>query len=66
MKIKDDIILWKEECEKLNKQIQEFDKNSEKTRADVKELSLQVQKLTGIVEQMADSMLALIRQQLGD
>ena len=40
MKIKDDIILWKEECEKLNKQIQEFDKNSEKTRADVKELSL--------------------------
>ncbi len=66
MKIKDDIIIWKEECEKLNKQIQEFDKNSEKTRADVKELSLQVQKLTGIVEQMADSMLALIRQQLGD
>lgn len=66
MKIKDDIILWKEECEKLNKQVQEFDKNSEQARADVKELTSQVQKLTGIVEQMADSMLALIRQQLGD
>ncbi len=66
MKIKDDIILWKEECKKLNEQIQEFDKNSEKARTDVKELTIQVNKLTGIVEQMADYMLALIRQQLGD
>lgn len=66
MKIKDDIILWKEECSKLNKQVQEFDKNSEQTRAEVKELTSQVQKLTAICEQMANAMLALIRQQLGD
>ncbi len=66
MKIKDDIILWKEECTKLKEQIEEFDKNSEKSRADVRELTIQVQKLTTIVEQIADNMIALIRQQLGD
>lgn len=66
MKIKDDIILWKEECTKLKEQIEEFDKNSEKSRADVRELTNQVQKLTTIVEQIADNMIALIRQQLGD
>ncbi len=66
MKIKDDIILWKEECTKLKEQIEEFDKNSEKSRADVRELTIRVQKLTTIVEQIADNMIALIRQQLGD
>lgn len=66
MKIKDYIILWKEECTKLKEQIEEFDKNSEKSRADVRELTSQVQKLTTIVEQIADNMIALIRQQLGD
>ena len=66
MKIEDDIILWKEECTKLKEQIEEFDKNSEKSRADVRELTNQVQKLTTIVEQIADNMIALIRQQLGD
>ncbi len=66
MKIKDDIILWKEECTKLKEQIEEFDKNSEKSRADVRELTIQVQKLTTIVEQIADNMIAIIRQQLGD
>ncbi len=66
MKIKDDIILWKEECTKLKEQIEEFDTNSEKSRADVRELTIRVQKLTTIVEQIADNMIALIRQQLGD
>ena len=66
MKIKDDIILWKEECTKLKEQIEEFDTNSEKSRADVSELTIRVQKLTTTLQQIADNIIALIRQQLGD
>ena len=66
MKIKDDVLQWREEIKKLKQQSEKMLTSSDELRGDVKVLSSQVQNLVKITENMTDAMLALIRQQMGD
>ena len=66
MKIKDDILQWREEIRKLKQQSEKMLTSSDELRGDIKTLGSQVQTLVKITENMTDAMLALIRQQMGD
>lgn len=66
MKIKEDIIKWREEIRKLAKQSEIVLKDTNAFHEDVKDLKEQVSKLVKITEEMTEAMLTLIRQQIGD
>lgn len=66
MKIKDDILRWREEMRKMTAAINQLDKKTEDYAADIKELKGMVAGLAKITEEMTETMLTLIRQQIGD
>lgn len=66
MKIKDDIIKWRNEVRKLEQQMQSMDTKADDYHADVKALKEQVQTLVKITEEMTETLLTLVRQQIGD
>lgn len=66
MKIKDDIIKWREQIRQLNDKISNFENNAQGIYNDVKELKTQVKALVKITEEMTETLLTLIRQQIGD
>jgi len=66
MKIKDDIIKWREQIRQLNEKISNFENNAQGIYNDVKELKTQVKALVKITEEMTETLLTLIRQQIGD
>ena len=59
MKVKDQIIKWREEMQSLSSQINGYS-------GDVKELKNRVNELAKITENMTETMLMLIRNQMGD
>ena len=59
MKVKDQIIRWREEMQALSVQINNYSN-------DVGELNERVSKLSKITEDMTETMLMLIRNQMGD
>ncbi len=66
MKIKDDILKWKEETHKLNSAVDSLNKHTEDYAKEIKVLKETVAGLVKITEEMTETMLALIRQQIGD
>lgn len=66
MKIKDDIIKWREEIRQLNTKVAKFEANAKNIYEDITEVKQQVAALVKITEEMTETLLTLIRQQIGD
>lgn len=66
MKLKEDIIKWKEEVRQMKEQTQIASNSAVQLNKDFETLKNQVSKLLEITEQMANTMIDLIRQQMGD
>lgn len=66
MKIKEDIIKWRNEIRELSQQVVSLENNSKNYLAEIGALKEQVKKLAEITEEMTETMLSLIRQQIGD
>lgn len=66
MKIKDDIIKWREEIRQLNTKVAKFEANAKNIYEDITEVKQQVAALIKITEEMTETLLTLIRQQIGD
>lgn len=66
MKIKDDILKWQETLKVIAEQNKKMLTSAEILKDDVKVLGKQVSELINISQEMANAMLSLIRQQIGD
>lgn len=66
MKIKEDIIKWRNEVRELTQKVANFEANAKNNLEELKSLKEQVTNLAKITEEMTNSMLALLRQQIGD
>lgn len=66
MKLKEDVIVWKEQCKQIKDQLKVVADNQSLQTNEMKVLKELVIKLANTTESMADSILALISQQLGD
>lgn len=66
MKVKDEIIKWREQIRKLSDKVSEFESNGESVYKEITALKEQVQTLLTITEEMTDTLLALIKLQEGD
>lgn len=66
MKIKDDIIKWREEIRQLSAKVANFETNAKSIYKDITEVKQQVAALVKITEEMTETLLTLIRQQIGD
>ena len=66
MKLKEDIIKWKDEVRQMKEQTQIASNSAVQLNKDFETLKNQVSKLLEITEQMANTMIDLIRQQMGD
>lgn len=66
MKIKEDILKWRNEIRELTEKVSRFETNSKNYFAEVQELKKSVVSLAKITEEMTEAMLTLIRQQIGD
>ena len=66
MKIKDDILKWQEALKVIAEQNKKMLTSAETLKDDVKVLGKQVSELIKISQEMANAMLSLIRQQIGD
>lgn len=66
MKIKEDILKWRNEIRELTEKVSRFETNSKNYFAEVQELKKSVVNLAKITEEMTEAMLTLIRQQIGD
>lgn len=66
MKIKDDIIKWRNEVRELTQKVVNLENNAKNNLAELQSLKEQVSNLAKITEEMTNAMLALLRQQIGD
>lgn len=66
MKLKDDVIKWREEVREFKMQVENFTRHTDTLDLDVKNLKEKVSKLVDITEEMSELMITLIRQQIGD
>lgn len=66
MKIKEQIIKWRDEVRGLTEQSKKVADNSAAFFDEVKELKEKVATLARITEEMTETMLSLLRQQIGD
>ena len=66
MKIKEDILKWREQLREIANQNVKMLQSADTLREDVKILGNSVQNLLKITEEMTEAMLSLIRQQIGD
>lgn len=66
MKIKEDIIKWRNEVRELTQKVANLEANAKNNLEELKSLKEQVTNLAKITEEMTNSMLALLRQQIGD
>lgn len=66
MKIKEDILKWRQEIRELAEKVSKFEANSKNYFAEVQGLKESVVNLAKITEEMTEAMLTLIRQQIGD
>lgn len=66
MKIKEQIIKWRDEVRQLTQQSKKVADNSAIVFEEVKLLKEQVSSLAKITEEMTETMLSLLRQQIGD
>lgn len=66
MKIKDDIIRWRTEVRELAQKVSNIEVKIKDNFTEIQSLKEQVVNLAKITEEMTNSMLALLRQQIGD
>ena len=66
MKIKDDIIKWRTEVRELTQKVSNIEVKIKDNFSEIQSLKEQVVNLAKITEEMTNSMLALLRQQIGD
>lgn len=66
MKIKEDIIKWRNEVRELTQKVANLETNAKNNLAELQSLKEQVTNLAKITEEMTNAMLALLRQQIGD
>ncbi len=66
MKIKEDIIKWRNEVRELTQKVVSLETNAKNNLAELQSLKEQVTNLAKITEEMTNAMLALLRQQIGD
>lgn len=66
MKLKEDIAKWVAEVRQMKEKTEKTLQSADDFKTEVLDLKNQVAKLLEITERMADTMLALIRQQMGD
>lgn len=66
MKIKDDIIKWRTEVRELAQKVSNIEVKIKDNFTEIQSLKEQVVNLAKITEEMTNSMLALLRQQIGD
>lgn len=66
MKIKEDIIKWRNEVRELTQKVANLEANAKNNLEELKSLKEQVTNLAKITEEMTNAMLALLRQQIGD
>ena len=66
MKLKEDIAKWVAEETQMKEKTEKTLQSADDFKTEVLDLKNQVAKLLEITERMADTMLALIRQQMGD
>lgn len=66
MKIKEDIIKWRNEVRELTQKVATLEANAKNNLEELKSLKEQVTNLAKITEEMTNAMLALLRQQIGD
>lgn len=66
MKIKDDLIKWREQINALSSKISDFETKNQSVYEEIKDIKAQVLAMAKLTENMAETMLALLRQQIGD
>lgn len=66
MKLKKDISDWVAEVRQMKEKTEKTLQSADDFKTEVLDLKNQVSKLLEITERMADTMLSLIRQQMGD
>lgn len=66
MKIKEDIIKWRNEVRELTQKVANLEANAKNNLEELKSLKEKVTNLAKITEEMTNAMLALLRQQIGD
>lgn len=66
MKLKEDIAKWVAEVRQMKEKTEKTLQSADDFKTEVLDLKDQVAKLLELTERMADTMLALIRQQMGD
>lgn len=66
MKIKDDIIKWRAEVRELAQKVSSIEVKIKDNFTEIQSVKEQVVNLAKITEEMTNSMLALLRQQIGD
>lgn len=66
MKLKEDLAKWVAEVRQMKEKTEKTLQSADDFKTEVLDLKNQVAKLLEITERMADIMLALIRQQMGD
>lgn len=66
MKIKEDIIKWRNEVRELTQKVANLEANAKNNFEELQSLKEQVTNLAKITEEMTNAMLALLRQQIGD
>ena len=66
MKIKDDILKWQETVRNLSKQTMQVCQLTQTQNLEISELKKKVEELVKITDEMAETMLALLRLQAGE
>lgn len=66
MKIKEDIVKWREDIFKLTEKVTNFENNAKSIYLDIKDIQETTKMLAKVAEEMSDILLTLIRQQIGD
>lgn len=66
MKIKDDIVKWKEQIEALSFKICNLEAESKEFYQEIKDIKDKVTELARITNDMTEALLSLLRQQMGD
>lgn len=66
MKLKNDVAAWREEIKEVAKQAKVITTNQAVQTQEIKVLAEQIAKLVKTTETVADSIIALLSQQIGD
>lgn len=66
MKIKEDLIKWNAEVQKLSMQVSKLATTTQNCIEEVKVIKEQMTLLTNITKEMSEALLTLLRQQIGD